>query len=154
LAVHIQAPSASTDGEQSQIGAVVSSSAPIGAVGISDASELIDSTDEGANEQKVDKRNKLGRVLRTCVEEKSAHDPCCTKHRDDEENKNGYWREKLARVVPIDEPGQHAQRRYERDELEDAPKDEGQAGEGHDGGRGGHAASTQETSVGVEQQLG
>lgn len=134
LTVDLQAPSVSSDGEQAQVGAVDSPSTPVGAVCVSDASERIDCTDEGADEQKVDKGNKLGRVPCACVEKESSHDPCCSEHRYDEENQDGGWCEKLARVVPIDEPGQHAQRGYEGDELEDAPENEGQAGEGHDGG--------------------
>lgn len=123
--VHVQTPGVARNGEQSQIGAVISSAVDAGAVCISDAPERIDGTNKGADEQEVDKGNEFSRVPGACVEKESGHDPCCTEYRDDEENKNGCWSKEPARVVPIDEPGQHTQRRYEGDELEDAPKDEG-----------------------------
>lgn len=72
-------------------------------------------------------------MLRACVQEESAQSPCCTEYRYDEENEDGRRCEETAAVVPIDEPGQHTQRGYEGDDLEDAPKDEGQAGERHAG---------------------
>ena len=80
LTVDLQAPSVSSDGEQAQVGAVDPPSAPVGAVCISDTSERIDRADEGTNEKKVDKGNKVSRVPGACVEEESGHDPCCCEH--------------------------------------------------------------------------
>lgn len=136
MAVNIEAVCVSRDGEQAQVRAVGTCAAPVGTVCIGNASELVYSTDKGAHEQKVDKGHELGRVPGARVEKESGGYPCGSEYRYNEENEDRRRREEVARVVPVDEPGQHAQRGHEGDELEEAPKDEGQPGDGHDGGWG------------------
>lgn len=76
LAVDIEAIGVSRDSEYAQIRTVGAGATPVGAVCISNASELIDGTDKGAHKEKVDKGNKLGRVPGARVEKQSRRYPC------------------------------------------------------------------------------
>jgi len=72
LAVGVDAESSTTDGEKTQVGAVRTTSTPVGAVSIGNAAQSVDGSDEGAHEEKVDKGNEFGRVLCARVEEEGA----------------------------------------------------------------------------------
>jgi hypothetical protein len=134
LAVDIPAIAVAGDGEEAEVSAVRAVGRPVGAVGVCDSTERVDSTDESADEQQIDKGNKVGRVPRTRIQEQGAQRPGRAEHRDDEEHEDGARREEVALVVPAHEPRKHAERGDQCDDLHDPPEDEGDAGDGHGGG--------------------
>jgi hypothetical protein len=134
LAVDIPAIAVARDGEEAEVSAVRAVGRPVGAVGVCDSTERVDSTDESADKQQIDKGNKVGRVPRTRIQEQGAQRPGRAEHRDDEEHEDGARREEVALVVPAHEPRKHAERGDQRDDLHDPPEDEGDAGDGHGGG--------------------
>jgi len=135
LTVDVPSVRVSGDIEETKISVVGAVGVPVGAIGIGDTSELVNGSNEGADEEEIDKGNELGRVPCARIEEKGAQSPCCTKDGDDEKNQDRRRGEEVAAVVPVDEPCQHTQGWNQGDDLEDPPEDEGKAGEGHDRGR-------------------
>ena len=124
LPVNIQVVAIARDGKEAQILAVLAAGGDAGAVRIRNTAEAVDAADESADEEQVDESNEFGRVSCARVQEKRAHCPRRTKYRNDEEHQDGARREKVALVEPGNEPGEHAQRGDQRDDLEDAPEDE------------------------------
>jgi len=124
LPVNVQIVTIARDGKEAQVLAVLATGRNAGAVRIRNTAEAVDAADESADEEQVDESNEFGRVSCARVQEKRAHCPRRTKYRNDEEHQDGARREKVALVEPGNEPGEHAQRGDQRDDLEDAPEDE------------------------------
>ena len=96
-----------------------------------DAAKLIDSTDEGANEEQIDECDEAGRVFGSRIQKECANCPSSSENRDDEEDQDIARCECACIVVDVDKPGQHAESWNQREDLEDAPKGEGEARKGH-----------------------
>jgi hypothetical protein len=62
LPVYVQPIAVARHSEEPQVGVVRARPAPVRAVGVGDASQLINSRDECAKEQQVDEGDKVGRV--------------------------------------------------------------------------------------------
>jgi hypothetical protein len=134
LAVDVPFVAVSRYIEQAQVGVVGAVRSPVGAVGIGDTTEFINSTNEGSHEQKVDERDEVGRVTCACIQKESSHCPCCAQYRYDEEDEDRSGRQEISRVVPVDKPCEHPQSRNQGNDLKYAPEDERQPRERHDGG--------------------
>lgn len=130
-AVDIQAEFISRNTEDAQISIVGAAAAHAGAVCISDPSQLVHCADECADEEKVDKSDKVGAVAGARIQEQRPYRPCRPQHGDYEEDEDRARRKQVLRVVQVDEPGQHAQGGDEGEDLEDPPEPEGEAGERH-----------------------
>jgi hypothetical protein len=134
-AVDVQSERAARDLNNAEVRAVCSAPDPVGAVGISDSSKFVDSTDESTNEEKVNKGDEIGRVAGFGVEEQGTDCPCCCQSRYYEEDEDRSRCEEVAVVEEVDKPGEHANDRNQGDDLEDPPEHEGEARKRHDGWR-------------------
>lgn len=90
---------------------------PVGAVGVGDAAEVVDTGDEGADEAEVDKGEEAGVGGGAVVGEDGEEGPGEGEDGDDEEDEDGGGGEGVGRVVPIDEPGEHADGGDQSDDL-------------------------------------
>lgn len=100
---------------------------PVRAVGIGNASELIDCADECADEEKVDEGDEVGGMASARIQEERSEGPYCSQHRHYEQDEDRARREPAACVVVVDEPGEHAQRGDQGDDLENPPEPKGQS---------------------------
>ena len=80
LSVDVQTVAVARNVEKPQVRAVRSVGRPVGAVRIGDASQAVNTTDECANEEKVDEGNEFGRVSCARVQKQGPHCPCCSKY--------------------------------------------------------------------------
>lgn len=76
----------------------------MGAVGVSDATELIDTCDKGADETEVDERDKVRIILGKAVRQESCEGPDKRKHADDEEYEDEVGRERIVFHEAMDKP--------------------------------------------------
>ena len=96
--------------------------AEIRAVSVRDAPQLVDRGDEGAHEADVDKGyENCGLVARLASDEREER-PRQREYADDEEGEDVGGCEEVAFIPPVDEPGQHAHRRDERQDLAYPPE--------------------------------
>lgn len=124
LSVDVEAVAIARDVEKAQISAIRAIRRPVGAVRIGNATKNVDTADECANKEKVDEGYEFGRVSCPRVQEQRSQRPCRSQHRHYEEHQNRSRRKQIAVIVPRDKPGEHAQCRNQRDDLEDAPENE------------------------------
>lgn len=103
--VDVQRGPRSADGPAEPAGVVVLAASPVGAVGVGHGAQHVDGTDEGADEEEIDKGDEAGRVFGAAVEEQRADGPG--------DRQRGYYEQdqdlggsavSLA-VVDVDEPG-------------------------------------------------
>lgn len=106
--IHIHTIPIDTDTEDGKRTLPLAALFEFGAVPVGDTAELIDSADEGTDEEKVDEGDEAGGVLCTRVQEQRSYCPCCPEHGDNEKDEDEARSERLDLIVERDEPGEHA----------------------------------------------
>lgn len=86
----------------------VLSAADAHAVCVADIAQVVDGSDEGTEEEDVDKSDKVGVGGGAVVAEEGEEGPGKSEHRDDEEDQDGVGSESVLLDETIDEPGEHA----------------------------------------------
>lgn len=132
--VHIQAPwvvAVATDVTQDTQVEVETAGGKVGAIRIGNAAQEVDASDEAANEAQVDKGDEETRVPRPAVSKECRDGPRRRQHTTYEEHQYEVRRQDVGSNVSMHKIGQHAHDGDQGDDLEQAPENEREAGEGH-----------------------
>lgn len=121
------------DGDVAETIGPVGAAADRSAVDVADAAQVVDTGDEGAEDEDVDDTDEEGVGRGAVVGEESKDGPGEGDDGDDEEDEDGGWGEGVCVVEAIYEPGEHAHDRDQSDDLKDPIKDEDDCKE-HGGG--------------------
>lgn len=96
----------------------------VDAVGGSYVTQIPDRGDEGPDETQVDDRHEERIVRRAVVTEQGEDGPSQTEHRNNEQDQNIVWCQRIVFNIAVDEPSKHAHGWDQCEDLHKAPKGE------------------------------
>jgi len=100
---------------------------PLRTIPLGDGAEIVDASNQSADEEQVDNGDEHGGVAGRVVGDKRRQSPDGGEDGDDEEDEDHGGRESHLLGEAVDEPREHADDGDEGEELEDAPYGEGDA---------------------------
>jgi len=106
--VSVEAEFGAGHGDAGKIAAKATGARQGDAVGMADVAEVVDASDEGADQERVDVADEAGRDRAVVVEEQREQAPGQGDDDDDEEDEDGGGRHYIGVVEDFDEPGEHA----------------------------------------------
>jgi len=100
------------------------SAGEVGAIGVTDASQLPVSCNEGADEAEVDECDKESRAAGRPEADEGHDGPCAGEDGDDKEDEDEGWGELVILIEAVDEPCQHANDGNQCHDFDDSPEGE------------------------------